>query len=330
VFLSSGPTITARAVALANTQATDKGCVVALSQQANAIDISMSGNSAMNFAGCALYDNSPLSSGALTLSNNAGITAAAAYIVGGCNNSGCSGLTTTDHPSGSQAYTGVNPIADPYGTVATPSYTTSQCDQGSLNGNGAGYRLTGNGNGNTNATLPPNNFNGTTYVFCNGIDLTSANVSLTLRSGFTYVINKGTLAVGGNAQLTVNGTIFLTNSTGGDPANVSITSTSPVSFTAPTTGATAGIALFQDRVTCTGNNQSCANTMTGGSNQNITGAAYFPNNSVSYAGGASTGGSQCTQLVAYTISFTGGSQFNSTCDSAGTKMISYTNGQLVL
>jgi hypothetical protein len=123
--------------------------------------------------------------------------------------------TGQSHPDGTSAYTGVNPIADPYGTVATPSYSSSQCDQGQLNGNN-GYKLSGNGNGNTSATLPPNNFSGSVYVFCNGIDLTSANVSLTLRSGFTYVINKGSLAVGGNAQLTVNGaTIFLTNSTGG-------------------------------------------------------------------------------------------------------------------
>src|SRR5438105_925834 len=71
VFMSTGPTIQARAVALANTTATADGCVVALGEAAHAIDISTVGSPAMTLNDCAIYDNSPDSPGALTLSGSA-------------------------------------------------------------------------------------------------------------------------------------------------------------------------------------------------------------------------------------------------------------------
>jgi hypothetical protein len=57
---------------------------------------------------------------------------------------------------------------------------------------------------------------------------------------------------------------------------------------------------------------------------------YFPNNIVSYSGGASTGGAVCTKLVAYRITFNGNSNFSSSCTSAGTGTINNTNGTLVM
>jgi hypothetical protein len=99
-----------------------------------------------------------------------------------------------------------------------------------------------------------------------------------------------------------------------------------LNITAPTTGPTAGIALFQDRLACA----SCSNKLNGGSTQNITGAIYFPTNAIEYSGGASTGGPVCTQLIAYTITFKGNSTFNSSCNSAGTKQINAVNGTLVM
>ena len=61
----------------------------------------------------------------------------------------------------------------------------------------------------------------------------------------------------------------------------------------------------------------------------ITGAAYFPKNPVKYAGGTAAGAaSQCTELIASTIEFTGNSTFNNNCTGTGTKTISYTQGWL--
>ena len=66
-------------------------------------------------------------------------------------------------------------------------------------------------------------------------------------------------------------------------------------------------------------------------NLNITGAAYFPNNPVNYAGGTATGGaSQCTQLIANTITFTGGATLQQNCQSAGTRQIGATAGTLIM
>jgi len=45
--MDTGPTIAARAVALANTTATADGCVVALGEAAHAIDISTIGSPAL-------------------------------------------------------------------------------------------------------------------------------------------------------------------------------------------------------------------------------------------------------------------------------------------
>jgi hypothetical protein len=106
VFMDTGPTIAARAVALANTTATADGCVVALGEAAHAIDISTIGSPALTLTDCAIYDNSPDNPGALTLDGSATINAKAAYIARSVSGSG---LTTTDG-----TFTGVNPITDPY------------------------------------------------------------------------------------------------------------------------------------------------------------------------------------------------------------------------
>src|SRR5947209_11418060 len=78
LFLSSGPTISARAVAKGNSQATDSGCVLALNG-ASVSDVTLNGGVNMSFSNCALYDNSPLTAGngALYMSNNSSLTASA-------------------------------------------------------------------------------------------------------------------------------------------------------------------------------------------------------------------------------------------------------------
>ena len=177
-------------------------------------------------------------------------------------------------------------------------------------------------------------------MFCNGIKITG-NKTVNLCPGI-YIIDQGALDLQSgtlNAPPTTNisalcpgnttggVTIVLANDvSGGAPADVKINGNFNVNLTAPTTGPTAGIALFQDRVSCA----SCSNSVNGGSSQSITGVIYFPSNSITYAGGASTGGPVCTKLVAKTISFKGNSTFNTNCSSSGTGTISYTNGRLVM
>jgi hypothetical protein len=86
-----------------------------------------------------------------------------------------------------------------------------------------------------------------------------------------------------------------------------------VNLTAPTSGATAGLAFFQDRNAPTG----VDNNFTGGSTMNIEGAIYLPNETVNFAGGAATGGG-CTQIVADEVAFKGNANLEANCTGKGT------------
>lgn len=336
LFMSTGPTISARAVALANVTVADTGCVIALDRSA-AQTIRTSGSGNLTFNSCALYDNSSASN-ALYIGGSGSISSDAAYIVGGVNGS----ITTTDG-----THTGVNPIADPYGNAPSPSAppTTGTCGTGGTNGQGLDKLFP---NGQPTFTIVPTTC--TEYGFGGSKDLhLTAGQTLNLCPG-TYVFDNGTsLIMDGSSTLnapptsnlatlcsgdTTGGvTLIFTNSGGGNPGIMNIGGGATVNLTAPTTGTYSGIAVFQDRLTCTGNgnnNNGCNTQLQAGGNQNITGAIYFPKNSLSYAGGSSTGGAQCTQLIADTITFTGNSTFNSNCSSAGTMTINLTNGTLVM
>jgi Flp pilus assembly protein TadG len=319
VFLSSGPTITSRAVAHANKQAGDSGCVLALSG-ASVADVSLNGGVALSFSNCALYDNSPLTGGstaALTMSSNSSLTASAAYIVGGQTSN--ANVTTTDG-----VFTGVNPAADPYASVTMP--TATSCDQNNNLHNpsqtiipiGGTYVFCGNVAMDANGNTPTLILSAGTYIFACGSNLTMTSGTLTAITGVTLVFERA--CPGHNAA--------------SSPGVISVSGNANLNITAPTSGTTAGIAIFQERyptpaaTTCNGSN---CNSLGGGGTLNITGAAYFPNNPVSYSGGSGGGGaSQCTQLIANTITFSGNATFNNNCTGTGVQQINYTNGTLVL
>ena len=87
------------------------------------------------------------------------------------------------------------------------------------------------------------------------------------------------------------------------------------SIVAPTSGPLAGLAIFQDRNAPA----SGTDSFTGGSTQNITGAIYFPTQSVTFNGGTTTGGAICTQIVASIITFNGNAAFNNNCTGTGVR-----------
>jgi hypothetical protein len=189
------------------------------------------------------------------------------------------------------------------------------------------------------------------YVFTGGVQVDGGS-TLNFCPG-TYYIDGGTLSLQGgailNAPPTANTTppmsstlcgtnttggvtiILMNHTTGGNPANINFTANSIVNMTAPTSGTYSGVALFQERTTCSGNSTQCANSLDGGGTQNIQGAIYMPNNSVDFQGGASSGSlkATCTQLFAYKINFSGNSNLYTTCGSAGTKTVYVTSSQLV-
>jgi hypothetical protein len=305
--------------------------------------MSTSGTPALAFNSCSLYVDS---AGANALNMGGGtVSTAAAYIVG--DHTG-TGLTATN---GIQ--TGVPPHNDPYSGV---SDRPGSFPAGITNASGTpcntaatgqkNYHLSGNKTDNFLSGV-----SGGTYVFCNGLQVDGGS-TVNMCPG-TYYIDQGQLSLQGGAILNapptanttpaMSSTICGTNTSGGvtivlmndvstgNPATVNFAANSVVNLTAPTSGTTSGIALFQDRVTCSGNSNACSNTLGGGGTQNIQGAIYFPNNSVTYQGGASSGSlaATCTQFIAYQITFNGNSNFSSNCASAGTKTIYVTSSQLV-
>jgi hypothetical protein len=303
--------------------------------------MSTTGTPTINLSGCSVYVDSA-GTGALNMGGGT-LSASAAYVVGTVNGNG---LTTTNG-----THTGADPKSDPYASVLVPSVPSTALDPSGTDCNTSGktinnYHLSGN---HTDTFLK--NVSGGTCVFKSGLQIDGGS-TLNLCPG-TYFIDSGTLSLQGGAILnapptanttpvmsstlcgtnTTGGvTIVLTNSTAGsNPANVSLSANSVLNLTAPTSGSTSGIGLFQSRVACSGNSNTCSNSLGGGGTQNIQGAMYFPDNAVSYGGGASSGTSQatCTQLIAYQVSFSGNSNLASSCASAGTATITVTSSQLV-
>jgi Flp pilus assembly protein TadG len=323
LFMSSGPTIAARAVAKGNSQSADSGCVLALNG-ASVSDVTLNGGVNMTFSNCALYDNSPLTSGngALYMSNNSALTASAVYVVGNANQT--TGITTTDG-----FHSGVNPASDPYANVTLPVPHTT-CDDAAKLSNPQNNSAPGN-----TRTVTADG----TWVFCKDVEINSngSTASFTLNPGI-YIFGCGASLKMTSGVLQATGGVTLVferacptspPGAGTNPGIASIAGNAGINITAPTTGSTAGLAFFQERYACTAGGSNCDNTLGGGGILNITGAAYFPNNPVVYSGGTAGGGaSQCTQLIASTISFSGNSTFNNNCTGTGTKTISYTQGWL--
>ena len=303
LFLSHGPTITAHAVAIA--PPSSEACVVALDKN-NEPGMTVNGTADLLFPSCSLYVNSPASN-ALAITGNVKVNPNKAYLVGDYSHTGNSELkpATTNG-----IYTGVGPLIDPYKNVTAS--IPSACDD-------TGYSLSGNKSATKNAGSSG------VYVFCDGIKL-SGNSSLTLGSG-TYIIAGGQLSIsGGSSLIATSGTTIILTKRNGSCATAKISGGANINLVAPTTGSLAGIAVYQDRQ-C--NDHSLTSDFSGGSTMNITGAIYFPEQTLKYSGGTSTGGAQCTQLIAWTITFTGNAAFQNNCAAAGTRKLSVTGGQLV-
>jgi Flp pilus assembly protein TadG len=290
LFLSSNPAITARAVAAPGAGSGNgvANCVVAL-DKGSVTDVIDTGTATLNMTSCNIMVNSS-SADALSLSGNGTINAKSATIVGNYTTSGNAKLNVTNGVT-----TGAAPMADPYANVSIPAY--AGCNQTNLH-------IT------TAKTLTP--VNGI-YVLCNGLSV-SGQGNVTLQPG-VYIVNGGNLSISGGSTVTGTGvTIIMTDSTTPtSTGTVSISGGANVTLAAPTAGPTAGLAFFQDRGASSGGN----NSFSGGSTQSITGALYFPKQGVTFSGNSGNAAAPCTQLIGYTLTFTGTSAFNASCNGLG-------------
>jgi Flp pilus assembly protein TadG len=282
----TAPTVRARAVAVVNlaAPAPNPTCILGLSPLASNIDVTFNGSTSVTANGCDVDADSPSSS---SINTNGGGTVHAANIrtVGGVSGGNI-------FVSG-QIYTHQGTIPDPY----------------------AGRTIPSNG-----ASSSANNWSGTIH---NPTGVMTINGSVDVKGNTTldpgiYIINNGGLnsSAGYVVDGTAGVTIILTSpSPSSDNGTFSITGgahgSGAFNITAPTTGPTAGIALWAD-----GHLPNKEDKFTGGTMNGITGAVYLPSHDVKFAGNSNTAGT-CMQLIAYNIIFTGTSNFNRTCTGSG-------------
>ena len=220
------------------------------------VSVSGSGNSNVNLTGVSLTINST-DAAALTLIQNAKITADAIALAGGDNIATSATLTGT-------LTTGAITTPDPLASVALPdpaSYTT-QASTASNYSNGT-------------ITLSPGIYQG-------GIAI-SGQANVTMSAGI-YIMEGGGFHFSGQGTLNATGVvIYNTTDASGSAGAISITGQGTVNLSAPTTGTYRGIALLQDR------NVTQALNITGNGHLDLGGLVYAPDATVNLTGNGAAG-----------------------------------------
>ncbi len=227
-------------------------CVVALNPSAaDAIDVTNMG--AIRTTGCGIFANSS-ASGSIYL-NSGTISGTSVGTVGSFSKSN-SGSNTL---SPSTPTNGAAPVADPFAALSPP--TASSCDWPS------GTRFTA-WKSTAYSFSPANNTN----VFCGNTTIGGNGTTDTFAPGIYYVVN-GNLIFNNAAITQADGVSFVL--TGSSPGAFQWTnySNNDTNMTAPTTGPTAGILVWQE---CGSGNTSPTNSMAGGSSLVVSGALYAP------------------------------------------------------
>ncbi len=271
----SGPfVVRARAVAHISGNGS---CVLTLDPAASG-SFSMNGGTVADFLGCDLSVNST-SPQAVALVGGAIINADHLYDAGGYSLSGGARINAAIATSAVAAL-------DPYAGYVMPT---------------AAATCTPDPNVKTTKSISAG-------TYCS---IAVSSAQLTLAAG-TYFIKGGTLTVKAGATLTGNAVTIVLTGAGANYGTVNISANSTVTLTAPVSGATAGLAFFQDRNAPTGG----TNTFNGGPTQNITGALYFPQQEVDFGGGTSTTVT-CLEIIALKVKITGNAALKVDCSGTG-------------
>ncbi len=282
LFLATTPTVQVEAIAEASSEVAN--CVIALSSSGTALSVTGGATVNMN---CGLQSNSNFDATA-----TGGINAGALSAVGMVNE----GNNITESTA---INNGVVAETDPYaGTITDPNMV---CNNWPL--------ISGAGN-----TLSPGCYRGIQV---------QANAKLTLLPGTYYLGEKG-MSVGGNATVTGDEvTLVFTNTA--SPFNASkigtfgAQGTSNIQITSPSSGPYAGILMHQDSRTPYSNNTRLF--ITGDSNSEFDGAIYAPSTEVAFSGNSGMT-TDCLQIVALYVTFTGSTNVANTCPS-GRGVVSY-------
>lgn len=293
MFLASTPTI--RASATATVVPDGEYCVVSLENTA-ATGITATGSATVDM-GCGMITNSTsLTAAVATGASN--VTASPIAAVGGINESDNWGDGTVLQP-----FTLAE--EDPYADVYPPSnFPTSSCPQFRVNANVTRTSLTANVDYRATSD----------GYYCMGS--MTLNGDVTLPSGI-YVVDAGSISVGSQAHVTCsNCTFILTSRTAAtDPSsigNLNINGGAEVNLTATTAGIYHGILFYQDRRAVNGTDANHQSFFNGNADSTLQGSFYFPNQRLTFNGTAGMT-TDCLQLVARTVSYSGNLNISNTC-----------------
>ena len=306
-LLGAAPTISGRAVALV---ARTPACLLALHPSASSA-IALSNAVSVGATNCTVAANSS-SASAVSLVNASRLTASNLNVVG--NYTTANGSTVVTPPT--IIKTSAPATADPYASLAVPSFSTSGCSHKVNVINGATQTITAGCYGGINVanaarlTMSPGN-----YIINGGGGISVTNAStLTMGAGI-YIINGGSFSLANGTTTTASGvSIVLTNtpSAPGSPnwGSVSFVNATNFTLTPPTSGAFQGVAFYMDRNAPA----TITDTFANASSTSLTGSLYFPSQPVNYAN-ASSAGPACLQLIALRVSFTNAASFGTSCGS---------------
>ena len=161
---------------------------------------------------------------------------------------------------------------------------------------------------NSNQTRRINNNSG---VSCyRGMDLKG---NVTFDPGIYYIDGSagGSLDIGSQAVVNAPGVVFILTTTSADystVARVNMNGGAQVNLTAPISGTYAGIMMYQDRRATT----NSSNLVNGNASSVYQGSLYFPQQSLTFSG-TSGMNTNCMQIVARQVTFTGDSAITNVC-----------------
>ncbi|TDI54298.1 MAG: hypothetical protein E2O93_09280 [Alphaproteobacteria bacterium] len=290
IFSNTTVPIRSRAVVLIEDGAV--ACILSLGPTESQ-GIGLGGNSSINLDGCDVASNSLMPT-AYDQGGGPSMTTGCIHTVGEGNVAGGS-LTLTD-PDCPEIDEYAPVVADPYADRAEPTFS-SNCSNFNAQAGGNGQ---GQGQGQGLATqVQPGHYCGMQF---SGQGAYNLNTGVYIVDGADFRINSGVTVTGTGV------TIYLVNG-----ARIVINGGATVDLSAPTSGDFSGILFFAER----DESVQLNHIIDGSANTNFEGAIYTPTDDINYAGGAG-GVNGCLQVIAWTIEFTGNSEFESDCTNSGT------------
>lgn len=269
--------VVAGARAVARYEVEQQACVLALDSWAGGA-VSFSGSADATFTNCTVMSNS-LADDSVDISGNVDVTAHCLAAAGKTSISGSGSLSLTC----SEPLEDMPQAPDPYDDLPEPPIP-------------AGCSTVPGGNPNIPKVLNPGRY-------CGGMSLSG---TVTLNPG-VYVVDGGSLQINGNATVSGTGvTFFLTNG-----ATVSFNGNAEITLAAPTSGVYAGVLMYGDR-----DQGDATHTFNGTANSLLTGALYFPTQTVRHLGNFS-GVNGCLRIVSRRIQITGDAGFGTNCTGTG-------------